>query len=110
MPFQVPTKDKKFVQSNKSDVFGNLWATFNMDFDSVRGRVRVARRLRINTDNTAGGGDTDLARPTGFVRSAASGTDQWWALCGYLFKTAGTDPSAAFAQDVLTNTPTGNTS
>lgn len=90
----IPTKEKKWIQPNKGDVFGNLWATFNMDFDSMLGKVRVAPRVRINTDSTD---DSLLGIPTAFVRSAAGGTDRWWALCGtLLFRTAGTDPSDAF--------------
>lgn len=102
--FLIPTKEKKFIQPNKGDSFGNLWATFNIDFDSIPGKVRVAPRLRINTDSTD---DADLGLPWAFVRSSAGGTDQWWAGCGaVLFKTAGTDPSAAFTQDAIASSPT----
>lgn len=104
MGFQVPTEEKKWIQSNKSDVFGNLWATWNMDFDTIQGKVRVAPRLRINTDE---GDDADLGLPYAFVRSSADNTDRWWALCGgVLFKTTGTNPSAAFTQDAIANSPT----
>lgn len=102
--FIIPTESKKWIQPNKSDIFGNLWSTFNMDFDVSQGKVRVAPRLRINTDDTD---DADLGVNWGFVRTSASGTDQWWAGCGaVLFKTAGTDPTASFAQDAIASTPT----
>ena len=44
--FQIPTKDTRlWIQPNKSDVFGNLYATFNMHFDSVLGKVGTSRRV-----------------------------------------------------------------
>ena len=91
--YRIPTKDRRWVQSNKSDILGNLWATWNMDFDSSLGKVGISRRIRINTDDTD---DASLTTPVAFVR-ASTGTDRWWALCGTrLFRTAATDPSAAF--------------
>lgn len=96
--FEIPTKDTKlFLQPNKGDVFGNLFATFNMDFDSVLGKIRVSPRTRINTDSID---DADLGVPWAFLRTSADTTDRWWAGCGaVLFKTAGTNPSATFTQD-----------
>ena len=103
--YELPTQEKKWIQGNKGDVIGNLWSTFNMDFDSSKGRVRVARPTRVNTDNTD---DADLGLPWAFARTSASGTDQWWAGCGaVLFKTAGTSPTGAFTQDALGSSPTG---
>ena len=113
--FQIPSKEKKFIQPNKSDTFGNLFSTFNLDFDSALGKVRVAPRVRINTDS---GDDADLGLPLAFVRSSAGGTDQWWALTagtgstGALFKSSSNDPTGAFTQDALAGgdgTPTDMT-
>ena len=104
MAFQIPNREKRFIQTNRGDFLGNLFTTFNMDFDSELGKVRVSPRLRVNTDS---GDDPQLGVPTAFLRTSVSGTDQWWALCGtVLFKTAGTDPSAAFTQDALGSSPT----
>ena len=33
MAYQLPSPKKKWIQPNKGDSFGNLWSTFNMDFD-----------------------------------------------------------------------------
>lgn len=99
--FQIPDKNKKWISVNKGDLYGNLAATFNMDFDTNLGKVRVSPRLQINTDDTD---DADLGLPWAFIRTKAgvSATDQWWAGCGaVLFKTAETDPTAAFAQDAI---------
>ncbi len=105
MIFQIPTKDtRRFIQPNRGDLAGNIFATWNMDFDSVLGRARVSPTVRINTDD---GDDAQLGIPLAFVRSSADTTDRWWALCGtVLFKAAGTDPTGAFTQDAITSTPT----
>lgn len=104
--FEIPTKDTKlFIQSNKGDVFGNLFGTFNMDFDTLAGKVRVSRRTLITTDSTD---DADLGLPIAFVRSSADTTDRWWAICGaVLFKTTDSAPGGAMTQDAIASTPTG---
>ena len=105
--FEIPTKDTKlFIQPNRGEQFGNLYASFNLDFDSTLGKVRTSRRAIIRTDSTD---DADLGLPAAFIRTSADATDRWWALCGtVLFKnTAGASPSAsAFTQDAIISTPT----
>ena len=102
MQFQIPTKEGKlWISPNKSDTFGNIFATFNMDFDSWLGKARVAIKTIIRTDSTD---DANLGLPMAFVRTSADVTDRWWALCGaVLFKnTAGTNPvSSNFVQDAI---------
>ncbi len=46
------------VQMNRGDVYGDLWATFNIDLETSPGKVRAARRLdatatstKMNNDN-----------------------------------------------------------
>lgn len=72
-----------------------------MDFDSFLGKARVAPRLVYNSGSVSNPG-----LPSAYVRSSADGTDRWWQLAGNsLDKTAGTDPSAAFAEDAISGTP-----
>src|SRR3990167_10986940 len=104
MPFSIPTKEKLWIQPNKGESFGNLYATFNMDFDSVLGKVGTSRRVIIRTDSTD---DSDLGVPWAFIRTSADSTDRWWAGCGsVLFKnTAGASPSSSnFVQDTAGST------
>ncbi len=105
--FQVPDSKRRFVQPNRGDLIGGIFSTFNMDFDSVLGRVLVSPTVRINTDD---GDDALLGIPLAFVRSSADTTDRWWALCGtVLFKTTATNPTGAFTQDAISNSPTNAT-
>ena len=100
--FQIPTKEKRWIQPNRGDVFGNLWASFNLDFETRLGKVLPSRRMVIRTDSTD---DTDLGVPWGFLRTSADATDRWWAGCGaVLFKNPGTDPNGIFTQDTAGST------
>lgn len=103
--FQIPSEDKLFIQSNKSDVFGNLFATWNLDFNVNPGKVRVSNGLTILSSSVD---DVDLGLPYAFVRSSADGTDRWWAACGaVLFKNTNTSSiSSAFTQDEIGSSPT----
>ncbi|MCH8136226.1 MAG: hypothetical protein IIB77_09645 [Proteobacteria bacterium] len=49
--YQIPDSQKRFIQSNRSDVFGNLFSTFNMDFDVVEGKVRVRLTKYVDKEN-----------------------------------------------------------
>lgn len=105
MSFQIPDNERRFIQSNKSDIFGNLFSTFGVDFDVAKGKVRASARTRQSTRSSD---DADLGLPLAFKRTSADGTDRWWALCtGVLFNTAGTDSTAAWTQDASVSTPTG---
>lgn len=102
--YKLPTAEKKWIQGNKSDVLGNLFGTFNIDFDSNLGRARVSDDSRIIADSTD---DADLGLPWAFVRTSADGTDRWWAGCGsVLFKSTDSSPAGTYSQDALGSSPT----
>jgi len=117
MQIAIPPQDtKRFIKPSKGEVYGNLWATRNMDFTSNRGKARLSERLYRLFDD---GDDADLEVPVKFLRAKTyTGTEyveKWWALVqggasstsdGLLFKTTGTDPRTGWIQDTLTNTPT----
>ncbi len=75
--------------------------TFNMDFERKEGRASLSDQARIIT----AAGDT-LGNPIAFIRTNADGTDRFWALgTSDMFRTAGTNPSAAYVSDSLANSP-----
>ena len=95
----------KWMQSNRGDVFGSLWGTFNIDL-SKKGSIRISPRTIVNVDNDDNAAFT-TDPPVAFVRTDADATDRWWALWagGCLAKTAGIDPTATFTPDGITNSP-----
>jgi len=101
-------KTKLFTQPNSGDLFGNLWATFNVDLRSSIGKLKISPRVFqiINNGDNIGGNDTDLGLPVAIVKQTA-GTPKWWAICGgVMFKSSDTTP-VTWTQDATTDTPTG---
>lgn len=102
------TETRRWRQPNSGDIWGDLFASKNIDLKTERGKILTARRMEaVNTSND----NSNLQRPTAALRSSADGTDGWWALCNTrLFKTTGagipTDPTASYAADAIANTPT----
>lgn len=100
--FTLPDPTTKiWSQPNAGDIFGQLWATFNIDLETVKGKLLTSRQMSVITD----GGTANFSMPTALVRSDADGTDRYWLLAGRLFKTAGIDPSADYAIDAISGTP-----
>jgi len=85
----IPNTNRQYIQTNKSDILGNLYATFNCDFDRNVGNIALGKRLVINTRTS------DVAEitsyPVGF-RYFYNGTDSAYytiagaSNVGYLFK------------------------
>src|SRR3990167_1539059 len=114
MQIEIPDRKKKrFYSPNTGEIFGNLWATKNIDLDFNRGKIRLAERLYEVFNNTD---DGQLELPVQFIRTDADGTDRWWALGqdsgigvsandGFLFKTTNTNPLVGWTQDAIANSP-----
>ncbi len=96
-----PNDQKVYIQNNRSNVYpqGNLWSTMGTDFQSNVGVLRVAPRLKINSQTS------DLANlglPVAF--KYFSGT--FWTVAGARVFFGGNSPEDAYTQDTHTNTPT----
>ena len=48
MKTYFPTQNKQYIQTNRSNVFGNLWSSFGLDFQTNLGVMRVSPRLKLN--------------------------------------------------------------
>lgn len=73
--FPAQNRVYSYLQNNRSNVLGNIWSSFNLDFQSNTGVLRAARKLvSISTSDD----DADLGRPAGFEYF----DDRWWAICG----------------------------
>lgn len=86
-------KSYKFLQVNRGNQLGSLWATFGVDLQSNPGVVRASNKLVVNTSSAD---DADLGLPAAFERF----NDRWFAVCGTrVFKTASADHTGAFTED-----------
>lgn len=102
---QIPGQDKQFIQNNASDSLSNIFSTFNCDFTSNLGRVRLSPRYLQTTSSAV---DTDLGVPVGF--KYFNGTSSIWCIAGSkVHKNDGT-MFGAFSVDATTGTPTVNSS
>lgn len=76
-------------QLNVGDVQGTLYNSFNVDLTFNEGKLCIAPRTRITTDNP-----TDFGTPVGFV----FWDGLWWTVSGsYVWKAS--NPQATFAKD-----------
>jgi hypothetical protein len=65
-------KDKKFKGQFPGNYSGNLWQTFNIDLEREQGRIVLSDKMRRLTSG--------LGVVTKFIRTNATGTDQWFGL------------------------------
>lgn len=84
--------NNKWSQNSKSDVFGSLFTSWNLDLTTNTGKTRVSPRTVITTDDI-----TNLGVASGFVRFNA-GTAGYFTVAGAtIFNSASVDPSSVFA-------------
>lgn len=93
----VPNSNKKYLQTNRTDVYplANLWSTFNLDFSSNLGSMRVSPRLRVNTSTAS---DADLGIPVAFKHFGG----KIWAICNTHIFTSSGEPDDSFTDDATT--------
>lgn len=93
--FPPQNRTFRYLQTNRSDRLGSLWSTFNLDFQSKLGTMRLSNKL---VTNTTSGEDADLGLPVAFE----FWYDSWWAICGTrIFKNNSPELTAGFVEDTL---------
>jgi len=70
----IPGKKKEWRGMYPGNYAGNVWQTFNIDLERSPGRLTLADKMRRVS--------SALGVVTKFVRTNATGTDQWFALTG----------------------------
>lgn len=92
--------NKKWIQTNNSEVLGNIWASFNVDLSDNMGRLRIGSRLIVNTDDTD---DADLGLPVAFRTIA---TKKFTIAGAKVFKSTTTSPQSNYTEDITSGVPT----
>jgi len=104
MTIKIPNEQKKFKQIANSDVLGNIWSSFNMDFTENLGRVRVSPRCMI-VDSSLNN-VFNLETPVSFSFYDDGSNERIWCLAGSrLFYNNG-DSDDTFTEDATVGTPT----
>lgn len=95
-------------------MFGDMWATWNMDLLSSPGKFRVSARPLVHTSSVSNG---LLTAPVSFVRSlsdtlSGSAMDSYFAICNQriLKMTVASLTATMFGTDTLSNSPTSTLS
>ncbi len=99
MVITIPQKsDKKLVQDNRSEFFGNIKALWNIDLSDV-GRIKVSPLLKTLFDTSD---DASFKYPVSFTRTSADLSSKIWAVTdGGMY----VGSSLGFAADAIANTP-----
>lgn len=101
--FPPVDKNYRYLQTNRSDVLGSLWSSFNIDLQSNPGRLRLSQKLVTNTTSSD---DADLGLPCAFEYF----DDRWWAICGTrVFKNSSDAITGSFSEDASTGAQTDYT-
>lgn len=91
----------QWVQTNRSDVQGNMQGSFNLDLTKVIGKTKVTRMIATNT----GFNNVPFAFAAGSDGLIYSGAGNSSSLNGFIYHTANLHPRSAFVQDSGTGTP-----
>lgn len=98
--FPPQNQNFRYLQTNRSNILGSLWSSFNLDFQTNLGVIRLAQKLETNTTSSD---DADLGRPTAFEYF----DDRWWAICGTrIFKNTTELLTNTFSEDASTGAVT----
>lgn len=73
MKYFFPNQNFKYLQTNRSDDLGSIWSSFNLDFQSNIGSMRLANKLIKNTTSTI---KANLGVPCAFEFFYGS----WWSI------------------------------
>lgn len=97
---------KKLVQTNTSDILGNIWTSFNIDLTEQEGKIRVGKRMLINTNSDDVSGFTSA--PIGYRYFTVSGNNRIYKVAGGTVYYAGATASVHgnFIKDVSSGVPT----
>lgn len=91
--FPPQNQNFRYLQTNRSDSLGSLWSSFNLDFQSKLGTMRLANKLVTNTTSSD---FPTLLLPVAF--EFWSGL--WWAVCGTrIFRNTTAELTSTFAED-----------
>lgn len=91
--FPPQNQSYTYLQTNRSDDLGSLWSSFNLDFQTNLGTMRLAQKLVTNTTSSD---DADLGLPVAFEFFY----NNWWAICGTrIFKNSTGELTSAFTEN-----------
>jgi len=99
---QVPSKEKKLIQTNTSDALGNVLSSYNLDLVENAGSIRLGSRVLLNTNGLDG-------CPVAFRWWKQVNDEKVFAVAGTKVYSGGSSTGAAFPNTALTADSTSGT-
>lgn len=96
---------KNLTQLNTSDVLGSIFSSQNLDIQENAGRMRVGKRMIVNSADTDSG-LSDLYNPIAFVTHNNVIYTAGGASAGKVYKNGSTSLFSNFTADLSSNAPT----
>lgn len=96
--FPAQNREYTYFQGNRSDDLGSIWSSFNLDFQSNLGTMRVAPRLKMSTSTD------DIATFNGAPQAFEYFGSKFWTISNQRIFQGGATPNVAFIADTSTNT------
>lgn len=102
--YAIPSAStRRWVAGFPGEFAGNIFTAKSIDLGRSITKVAIADSMSAVANSAT---LATLTAPVAFLRTAADGTDRYWANGGKLFKTPGTDPKATWSADAIASTPT----
>lgn len=103
---EIPN-NRQYVQTNKSDIFGNLVASFNLVLTKVLGKLRISRTIQTTSQSSV---STLTSYPVGFAVFNDGVSAKIWTVVGLSgvgkpHVSATAVPNASFIVDATASTP-----
>lgn len=100
-----PIDTKKWTQPNDSDIHGELYISNNLDTDEVDGKIRLGKRLVVNTNTK------DVSSLIGCPIGFRSINQTFFTVAGvngtgYVFKSGSADLTSPFIKETASGSPT----
>lgn len=102
MAYSIPDESGNILQLNKGEFLGNVFMTHGVDFTTEQGRILSSPTLKNIFDEND---DSDFDNP---IAAFVFYGDKWWGISDVLFKSATGYPDSAWAQDGVTDSPSGD--
>jgi hypothetical protein len=93
--YSIPSSEKRILQPNTGDVQGNVFATFNTDLQSNKGRIRSGGNVLRAYGNS---NDSDFAGYAAAILKTTAGVTRHYAISDKAFNSGAGTPTSSWAQ------------
>lgn len=97
-------KNTIWKQDNNSDLYGDIWSSFNLDLTSELGKLKTTRTLAVA--RSVDDGSANYVSGIGLAAAFRYYNDQYWAATNGTISKSGTSRTGPWGLDTTTGKPT----